>query len=101
MVRGCRLPGEVDQLRGTASKLQAIADGLDSTHTRARYNTSMAAGTLGTGFAGADDLHTSHPAMKTWIAEMIKKLQMTASVARSPTLRRTMLCSSQLPATTG
>ena len=66
---------DLDQLRGTVSKLQAIADGLDSTHAKATYNTSIAPGTLGTGFTGAEELHAAHETMKTWIADMIKKLQ--------------------------
>ncbi|MEZ0094029.1 hypothetical protein [Streptacidiphilus sp. EB129] len=66
---------DVDELSGTVAKLHAVAASLDCSQTSAAYDTSLAAGTLGAGFGGADVLQGTHTAMQEWIAEMISTIQ--------------------------
>ncbi|WP_042435069.1 hypothetical protein [Streptacidiphilus anmyonensis] len=66
---------DVTALQSTVRQLRAIADGLDTARSSARYDTAIPQGTLGTGFAGAAALAEKHDEMRDWLGSMIAELQ--------------------------
>lgn len=66
---------DVAALQETVTKLRNLAADLSSTQGTAKYNTTLAAGSLGTSFEGATSLLSAHDNMQAWLAEMIGNLQ--------------------------
>jgi uncharacterized protein YukE len=66
---------DVQQLQATVTELRTIAVSLDQPKSSARYKTTIAAGVLGQGFAGAGSLTQQHNEMAQWLESMIGALQ--------------------------
>lgn len=66
---------DLSALEQTVAKLHAVAADLAAPGGRAKYDTTIGEGALGTNFVGAAGLLSTHDSMQTWIAAMIAKLQ--------------------------
>lgn len=67
---------DLDYLRDTKKKLQAVADGMDDTNQKAQYQTSLSRSQVGGElFMEAGNLHRAHDNMKMQLAHMTTVLQ--------------------------
>ncbi|QMU78972.1 hypothetical protein GXW83_27980 [Streptacidiphilus sp. PB12-B1b] len=66
---------DVAALSSTVAKLNAVSVELGNTSDCALYDTTIGSGTLGKGFAGAENLLGTHDAMQKWISQMVGLLQ--------------------------
>jgi hypothetical protein len=66
---------DIGALSETVRRLRTVADSLNAPRTSARYDTAIAPGALGSGFAGAETLADKHDEMRDWIGSMIAELQ--------------------------
>ncbi|MEZ0066551.1 hypothetical protein ABIA32_002563 [Streptacidiphilus sp. MAP12-20] len=66
---------DIEALQATVRQLRVLADSLENPRANARYDTTIPAGMLGRGFAGAEALTDKHNEMRDWLESMIGELQ--------------------------